>query len=48
MTPTTLAFIGAVVFFLMVAGLYLSVREFLQVSEDPSQSKGVDAGRSSD
>ena len=48
MTTTTLAFIGIVVFCLMLTGLYLSVREFLQTSDDPSQMKGIDREVASD
>ena len=48
MANTTLAIIGIVVFFLMLTGLYLSVREFFQSSEDPSQLKGIDRENVSD
>lgn len=48
MTTTTLAFIGIVVFCMMLTGLYLSVREFLQTSDDPSQLKGIDREGASD
>jgi hypothetical protein len=30
------------VFSLMVVGLYLSVREFLEISKDPAKEKGSD------
>jgi len=42
MTAMTLFYIAMVVFVLMITGLYLSVREFLQVSAAPSEIKGAD------
>ncbi len=39
MTATTLFGIALVVFGLMVTGLYLSIREFLKASEEPSTLK---------
>jgi len=42
MTAMTLFYIAIVVFVLMITGLYLSVREFLQVSAAPSEIKGAD------
>jgi hypothetical protein len=41
MSPMTLAYISILVFFLMLAGLYLSAREFLRVSNDPSKMEGI-------
>jgi len=40
MNSMTLFYIAMVVFGLMITGLYLSVREFLSTSEEPSQGKG--------
>lgn len=40
MTSMTLFYIAIVVFVLMITGLYLSVREFLHASKDPSRIKG--------
>ena len=40
-----LFYIAMVVFTLMVTGLYLSVREFLEVSTEPSEVKGPDPVR---
>ena len=40
MSPMTLAYISILVFFLMLVGLYLSAREFLRVSDDPSKMEG--------
>ncbi|MFT7471378.1 MAG: hypothetical protein ACI8XU_001274 [Kiritimatiellia bacterium] len=40
MSPMTLFYIAMLVFSLMIVGLYLSVREFLFVSKEPSQTKG--------
>lgn len=42
MSPMTLFYIAMVVFGLMIIGLYLSVREFLAVSKEPSEVKGSD------
>jgi len=42
MTSTTILYIALLVFGLMLTGLYLSVREFLKVSTDPSKVKGAD------
>lgn len=39
MNAITLFYIAIVVFSLMVTGLYLTVREFLRVSVDPSKAK---------
>jgi hypothetical protein len=41
MSPMTLAYIAMLVFFLMLIGLFLSAREFLRVSDDPSKMEGV-------
>ena len=41
MSPMTLAYISILVFFLMLVGLYLSAREFLRVSHDPSKMEGI-------
>ena len=41
MSPMTLAYISILVFFLMLVGLYLSAREFLKVSDDPSKMEGI-------
>ncbi|MDG2091105.1 MAG: hypothetical protein P8J61_08440 [Gammaproteobacteria bacterium] len=41
MSPMTLAYISILVFFLMLVGLYLSAREFLRVSDDPSKMEGI-------
>lgn len=43
MTATTIAYISIVVFGLMIIGLYLTAREFLRVSDDPSSVEGVDS-----
>lgn len=40
MSSMMLFYIAMVVFSLMIAGLYLSVREFLLASKAPSQIKG--------
>jgi hypothetical protein len=40
MNSMALFYIAIVVFGLMITGLYLSVREFLSASADPSQVKG--------
>tara|TARA_B110000305_G_scaffold89850_1_gene101338 strand:+ start:2346 stop:2552 length:207 start_codon:yes stop_codon:yes gene_type:complete len=40
MSPMTLFYIAMLVFALMIAGLYFSVREFLSMSKEPSQTKG--------
>lgn len=40
MSPMTLFYIAMAVFGLMITGLYLSVREFLFASKEPSQAKG--------
>lgn len=40
MSPMTLFYIAMAVFCLMITGLYLSVREFLFASKEPSQAKG--------
>jgi len=37
-----LPYIAMLVFVLMITGLFLTIREFLEISEDPSQRKGVD------
>jgi len=39
MSPMTLFYIAMAVFALMVTGLYLSLREFLFASVEPSQAK---------
>ena len=41
MTTMTIAYIAISVFVLMVIGLFLSAREFLRISDDPSQVVGV-------
>jgi hypothetical protein len=41
MNTMTLAYIAIAVFMLMLIGLFLSVREFLRISDDPSQFVGV-------
>jgi len=38
----TLFYIAIGVFGLMIVGLYLSVREFLEASKNPSRKKGSD------
>ena len=40
MSSMTLFYIAIAVFALMITGLYLSAREFLFASKEPSQSKG--------
>jgi hypothetical protein len=45
MSSMMLFYIAMVVFALMITGLYLSVREFLQVSAEPSEVKGSDPAR---
>ncbi len=45
MTSMMLFYIAMVVFTLMITGLYLSVREFLDVSAEPSEVKGADPVR---
>ena len=42
MSSMTLFVIAILVFALMITGLYMSVREFLSTSEDPSRIKGPD------
>lgn len=39
MSAMTLFYIAIVVYFLMITGLYLSVREFVKASAEPSQVK---------
>ena len=41
MSSMILAYISILVFFLMLVGLYLSAREFLRVSDDPSKLEGI-------
>jgi hypothetical protein len=41
MSTMTLAYIAIAVFCLMAIGLFLSAREFLRISDDPSQVVGV-------
>ena len=41
-SPMTLFYIAIGVFGLMIVGLYLSVREFLGASKNPSKTKGSD------
>ncbi|MDD9891281.1 MAG: hypothetical protein OXU66_12540 [Gammaproteobacteria bacterium] len=41
MSAITLFYIAIVVFSLMITGLYLSVREFVRASAEPSSLKGV-------
>jgi hypothetical protein len=41
MSTMTLAYIAIAVFVLMVIGLFLSAREFLRISDDPSQVVGI-------
>ena len=41
MNTMTLAYIAIAVFMLMLIGLFLSAREFLRISDDPSQIVGV-------
>ncbi|MDG2176349.1 MAG: hypothetical protein P8M72_09515 [Gammaproteobacteria bacterium] len=41
MNALTLAYIAIAVFMLMSIGLFLSAREFLRISDDPSQIVGV-------
>ena len=43
MSTMTLAYIAILVFVLMLIGLFLSAREFLKVSDDPSQVVGVNS-----
>ena len=45
MNTMTLAYIAIAVFMLMLIGLFLSVREFLRISDDPSQFVGVKSGQ---
>jgi len=40
MSTTVIAYLAVVVFFLMVVGLFLTAKEFLDVSNDPSQFVG--------
>jgi hypothetical protein len=42
MTSTTILYIALLVFGLMIVGLYLSAKEFLKASTDPSEVKGAD------
>jgi hypothetical protein len=42
MNPMTLFYIALVVFALMITGLFLSVREFVKASSEPSKVKGPD------
>jgi hypothetical protein len=41
-SPMTLFYIAIGVFGLMIVGLYLSVREFLEASKNPAKQKGSD------
>tara|TARA_B110000467_G_C18217949_1_gene421333 strand:- start:18 stop:275 length:258 start_codon:yes stop_codon:yes gene_type:complete len=41
MSAVALAYIAIAVFMLMLIGLFLSAREFLRISDDPSQIVGV-------
>ena len=43
MSTMTLAYIAILVFVLMLIGLFLSAREFLKVSNDPSQVVGANS-----
>ena len=43
MSTMNLAYIAIGVFVLMVVGLFLSAREFLRISDDPSQAVGVNS-----
>ena len=45
MTAMTLFYIAIIVFSLLITGLYLSIREFLEASNEPSKVKGVDRDR---
>ncbi len=42
MNSMTLFYVALVVFALMITGLFLSVREFVQTSREPSKVKGSD------
>jgi len=42
MNAEILPYVAMLVFVLMITGLFLTVREFLEISEEPSQRKGVD------
>jgi hypothetical protein len=42
MTSTTILYFALLVFGLMLVGLYLTAKEFLRVSSDPSKAKGAD------
>jgi len=48
MTSMGLFYIAMIVFVLMITGLYLSVREFLQLSAEPSAVKGSDPAHDTD
>lgn len=48
MTSMALFYIAILVFILMTTGLFLSVREFLQVSDDPSRLKSSEAVKAND
>jgi hypothetical protein len=41
-SPMVLFYIAIGVFSLMIVGLYLSVREFLETSKNPAKEKGSD------
>lgn len=46
MSSMTLFYIAMLVFSLMIVGLYLSAREFLFVSKEPSQTKSQSLSKS--
>jgi hypothetical protein len=48
MNTELLFYTSILVFALMITGLFLTIREFLEVSEDPSQKKGVDPNGNGD
>jgi hypothetical protein len=47
MSTQTLLYVAILVFCLLIVGLYTSVREFLEVSDDPSQLKDRKINRES-
>lgn len=42
MNTELLFYTSILVFALMITGLFLTIKEFIEVSEDPSQKKGAD------
>lgn len=45
MSTQTILYVAILVFVLMVVGLFLTMREFTRVTDDPSKTKGADIER---